>query len=209
MFPSLRRAVGAPVLAAALLVLTASCESNAVRYGQVSLGLTDAPGDVLQAVVTIEQIYVQPGGDSGASRFVIRDTPFTTDLLTLVDSTAVLLEDVDVPVGSYGQLRFVISGGFIAVEQPGGDTAIYASSPTYAGLPEGVVVTGQLQMPSYAQSGLKVQLPSSAIVIVEDSLVVITVDFDVAQSFGQAAGGSGTWVMTPVVHALPPEPPAP
>lgn len=137
---------------------------------------------------------------------MLRDEDLTTDLLTLVGTTQALIDSMAVPVGTYGQLRFVISGGYIEVENTGGTTSIYASSPTYAGLPAGAVVAGQLQMPSYAQSGLKVTLPAGAIVITEDDLVILTIDFDVSQSFGQAAGGSGNWVMSPVVRAVVPAP---
>jgi len=92
------------------------------------------------------------------------------------------------------------------VEGEAGATTIYASSPDYAGLPAGAVVGGTLVMPSLAQSGLKVNLPDDAVVIGEDEVVTLVVDFDVAQSFGQMAGGSGSWVMTPVLHAFVPVP---
>ena len=88
-----------------------------------------------------------------------------------------LIEDVDIPDGRYGQLRFVVSGGYIVVEGEGGATELYASSPSYAALPAGAVVTGS---------------------------VSLVVDFDVAQSFGKLAGGSGQWVMRPVLQAFVP-----
>jgi hypothetical protein len=204
---SIRRFASSGLAAAFVVLLAASCDSpDAARTGALSLSLTDAPGDVVTAVITIDQIYLQPGTDEDGSRFVISDEQVTTDLLTLVGRTQLLVDSLQVPVGSYGQLRFVISGGYIEVEQAGGGTSIYASSPTYAGLPEGAVVAGSLTMPSYAQSGLKVTLSAGAIVIPEDGFVLWVVDFDVSQSFGQAAGGSGNWVMTPVVHAVVPTP---
>jgi hypothetical protein len=67
-------------------------------------------------------------------------------------------------------------------------------------LPSGARVAGELQMPSLAQSGLKVDLPGGAIRIEGDQRILL-VDFDVAQSLGHVAGGSGRWVMHPVVHA--------
>ena len=57
------------------------------------------------------------------------------------------MNDAVVPPGTYTQLRFVITGGYIDV---GG--VIYASSPDYEGLPE-ATVGGKLQMPSYAPPG--------------------------------------------------------
>ena len=204
---SIRRFATSGLTAALAILLAASCDSpSSPRTGALSLSLTDAPGDLVTAVVTIDQIYLQPGNDSTGGRFVIRDEDLTTDLLTLVGTTQALVDSLQVPAGTYGQLRFVITGGYIEVEQAGGGTLIYASSPTYAGLPAGAVVAGTLHMPSYASSGLKVTLPSGTIVIAEGGFVQWVVDFDVSLSFGQAAGGSGNWVMTPVVHAVIPTP---
>ena len=197
-----------PILIAAFLIGgLASCSSSTeVRTGQISLLLTDAPGDVVSAVVTIDQIYLQPSDDEeNEGRIILRDEDITTDLLTLVDDLEELIADFDIPVGTYRGLRFVISGAYIEVEQEGGTTKIYASSPTYAGLPDDAVVDGSLQMPSLAQSGLKITLPGNAIVIEEDEEVTLIVDFDVAASFGQLAGGSGNWVMHPVIHASVPD----
>lgn len=175
--------------------LGACSDSTGVQPGKISILLTDAPGDVKAAVVTISQIYLQ-----GSDRVVLRDAPVTIDLLTLANSTAMLVDEATVPAGTYSQLRFVITDAYIEVENGDGTTNIYASSPSYAGLPSGARVAGELQMPSLAQSGLKVDLPGGSIRIDGDQRILL-VDFDVAQSFGHAAGGSGRWVMHPVVHA--------
>ena len=203
---SIRRGLAA---ALALSLAALACDSpTGLRTGTLNVYLTDAPGDVLSAVVTIDQIYLQ--GDSGDAegRIVLRDEDVTTDLLTLVDSTQALIEGAEIPAGRYGQLRFVISGAYIVVEGEAGATEIYASSPTYAALPADAVVTGSLQMPSFAQSGLKVNLPGDAITVAADGTVSLVVDFDVAQSFGKLAGSSGQWVMTPVLQgSIPPTAP--
>jgi hypothetical protein len=211
---TIRRSVVAVATAAFVLVAGVSCDSpTALKSGKLSLLLTDAPGDVVKAVVTIDQIYLQASADSAnpSGRIILRDADVTTDLLTLVDSTQSLIADVVIPAGSYSQLRFVISGAYIEVEgDVAGTTTIFASSSTYAGLPTGSVVGGDLQMPSFAQSGLKVQLPGDALVIGDDASVTLVVDFDVAQSFGKAAGSSGRWVMSPVLRGMAPTPtPAP
>ena len=186
-----------PLAAAIALGTFSACsESTGVGSGKISILLTDAPGDVKAAVVTISQIYLQ-----GSGRVVLRDEPVTVDLLTLAGSTATLVDEAIVPAGTYSQLRFVITDAYIEVENAGGTTSIYASSPNYAGLPSGAHVAGELQLPSFAQSGLKVDLPGGAVTISGDERVIL-VDFDVAQSFGHAAGGSGRWVMTPVIHAI-------
>jgi hypothetical protein len=110
------------------------------------------------------------------------------------------VSDAVLPAGSYTQLRFVVSGGYIEVENEDGSTSIFASSPDYEGLPESATVEGDLQMPSFAQSGIKVNLPGGAVEIAGDQKVLL-VDFDVSQSFGHQAGQSGKWVMQPVLKA--------
>ncbi|MCH7639060.1 MAG: DUF4382 domain-containing protein, partial [Bacteroidetes bacterium] len=101
--------------------------------------------------------------------------------------------------GRYHQLRLVISGGYIEVEDDDGGSTIYASSDDYAA-EQGVVAEGQLQMPSYASSGLKITLPNELAEIEGDQNIVL-LDFDVTESYGRQAGNSGMWVMHPVVHA--------
>jgi hypothetical protein len=188
-------------LAAVLMLPLLGCGSDpeTPTQGKVSLLLTDAPGDFKQATVTITQIYLQ--GEGGTGRVVLSDTKTTTNLLTLVNKTQELVKDAVVPTGTYSELRFVISGGFIEVENADGTTSIYASSPTYEGLPAGARVAGDLQMPSLAQSGLKVKLPGDEKLTITGEQKILLVDFDVAQSFGHDAGQGKKWVMHPVVEA--------
>lgn len=179
-------------LALSLTLLALSCSSGGAGAGRVTVLLKDAPGpDVRSAVVTIAEVDLV--GDAGA--VVLRDTPVTTDLLTLATDVATLVDGAAVPAGTYSQLRFVITGAYLDV---GG--TLYASSPTYEGLPQGAVVGGQLQTPSYGQSGLKVILPDGGLVV-GDAGETLVVDFDVAQSFGHGTGQADKWVMHPVVKA--------
>ncbi len=178
-----------------LAVLGCSDSSDGNGSGQVSVVLTDAPGDLQAAVVTIDEIYLQ--GSDG--RTVLRDRDTTVNLLTLANDAATLVHEAIVPAGRYEQLRFVISGAYIAVKGDGGATTIYATSPDYAGLPAGAVVTGELKAPSLAQSGLKVQLGGDDSFVVTEDASIVLVDFDVSQSFGHVAGNSGSWVMHPVI----------
>ncbi|HEX8908088.1 MAG TPA: DUF4382 domain-containing protein [Anaeromyxobacteraceae bacterium] len=176
-------------LAASLALFAVGCGGG--QTGKVSLLLKDAPANFSAAVVTISEIdLVGSGGTT-----VLSTTKTTTNLLNLANDTAKLVDGVDVPVGTYTQLRFVITGGYIDV---GG--VIYASSPTYEGLPQGATVGGELRMPSYGQSGLKVDLPGGAVTVGTAGKVLL-VDFNVSQSFGQDAGASGAWVMHPVMQA--------
>jgi hypothetical protein len=189
----------AAVTAGAVMLATSACGDSpmATQNGRLTLLLTDAPGDFKKAVVTVSEIYLQGAG----GRVVLLDQPVTTDLLTLANSTAELVKDATVPAGSYQELRFVVTGGYIEVDNGGGASSIYASAPNYAGLPAGAQVTGELQMPSFAQSGIKVKLPGDGGVTLGSEQKVVLVDFDVSRSFGRAAGNSGRWVMSPVLEA--------
>jgi hypothetical protein len=161
---------------------------------RVTVKLTDAPGDMKAAVVTIKEVYLQ--GEDG--RVTLRDTPVTTNLVSLANDTADLVKDAIVPEGSYSEMRFVIDGAYIEVEQDDGSSLIYATSADYAGLPEGAQVAGILQAPSYDSSGLKVKWAGNIEVTGEQK--VLLVDFDVAQSFGHETGNpNGKWVMHPVI----------
>lgn len=179
-------------LAATLPLAACGDGTNVGSAGTVSLMLTDAPGDFTQAVVTIERIEMVGDGEP----LVLMDEPFTTDLLTLSNDVASLVEDVTVPAGAYSQLRFIIPEACIGVEQDDASEHIYASS----GFDACGAADGSLQLPSFDQSGLKISLPGGSIDVDGDAHILL-LDFDVSESFGQQAGASGMWVMTPVIRA--------
>jgi len=186
----------------AVALLGAGCVERAVEPGAgapatLTIHLTDAPGDIQAAVVTVAEVYLQGTG----GRTVLRNTPYTVDLVSLATTSTVLIENVSVAAGTYPQLRFVVTGAYIAVEDAGGGTRIFASAADYAGLPPGAVVDGELQLPSYATSGLKVQLPDGGLELPTSGTMSLLVDFDVSQSFGHEAGQPGKWVMHPVITA--------
>jgi hypothetical protein len=182
------------LLAGAAAVL-ASCSDGAGPGGTTALSikLKDAPGDVQHAVVTIAGINLM--GSNG--KLVLTSTSVTTDLLTLASSTADLVSGADVPSGTYAELRFLISGACLVVENESGGSDIYATDG-YDATPCGGAATGVLQAPSYAQSGLKVTMEAGALTLTGGEKILL-VDFDVSQSFGHATGQSGQWTMHPVM----------
>ena len=149
--------------------------------GTLTLMLTDAPGDLTQAVVTIERIELVGDGQP----LVLRDVPFTQDLLTLSNDVAALVEEVTIPGGTYAQLRFIIPEACIGVEQEDESELIYASNgfecPDEDEMPQ--EADGTLVLPSFEQTGIKVDLPGGALQVDGDSHILL-VDFDVSQSFG-------------------------
>ena len=193
--------VAAFVLAAMLPLAACDDGITSAESGPVSILLTDAPGDVQSAVVTIEEIYLQGSDDENGGRVWLMDEAVTVDLLDLTNTAIELVGEVEVPAGTYAQLRFVISGGYLEVAGEGDETQIFASAPDYEHVPEGRTVDGALQMPSYAQTGIKVNLPNGAVQVSSTGRILL-VDFNVAESFGQEAGASGMWVMNPVIHAV-------
>lgn len=196
-FQSFRRAVA---LVAGLAGVLSCADQSGPGLASISVVLKDAPGDVTAAVVTISEINLQGSGGS----LSLSTTPVTTDLTTLATDVISLVDGVTIPAGTYTQLRFVITGAYIEVENDDGSFSVYASSPDYAGLtefPDHGPVEGSLQMPSFGQSGLKVILPGNALNIGDGGQELLVVDFDVQQSFGHQAGNSGQWVMHPVIKA--------
>jgi uncharacterized protein DUF4382 len=192
--PRKRLLIGGSLTALAALAL-AGCGNTQGPSGTTSLSvvLKDAPGDLQKAVVTISEIDLV--GSGGVQ--VLMQTPTTTDLLTLATNTATLVQGAEVPSGTYTELRFKITGACIAVDNGAQPSLIYATTG-YDATQCGSGTPGLLQAPSYAQSGLKVTMAANALSLTGTQKILL-VDFDVSQSFGQQAGGSGDWVMHPVV----------
>lgn len=182
-------------LLAAVVALGACGSSEPDGPGSMSILLTDAPGDVEQAIVTIERIEIV--GGSGGPR-VLTDTPWTGDLTELTNDFVTIVDGAVLPQGNYSQLRLIISEACIAVESDGGPDEVYASPGT--SLECDGTLAGDLQMPSFQQTGIKV-IFQGAIEVGSDQMIVL-IDFDVEESFGKQAGGSGQWVMNPTIHGV-------
>lgn len=183
-------------VALSLPLLAGACDAGTDSdFGEITLQLTDAPADaVVEAWVTFTEIYLQSeSGDedpAGGRVFLMDDGNESHELTRLANAVTALVEGVEVPTGTYGQLRVVMSGA--CIETSSG--AVYASAESYdlCG-----ARTGELRMPSMQQSGAKVLLNGLQ---VTGGQHILLLDFDVSESFGHAAGQSGAWVMTPVIH---------
>jgi len=184
------------VAALALGACSDGTGSNGART--VTIRLHDAPGDLKEAWVKVDQVYLQgtTPADSVSGKVVLLNTQ--SGWLNLASLTggnfATLVNNAQVPAGSYSQLRFVVCEAYVVTR----DNQVYATQG--ATLPAGVTSTGTLQVPSGCQSGLKVKLPGGSVDLAEASQI-LSVDFDVSQSFGHVAGQSGKWVMHPVMTA--------
>lgn len=187
-----------PLLAAFAM---AACDGGTGGNGsaRVSIRLTDAPGDLKEAWVKIDRIYLKGGpADSaqGGSVDLLTTATGWVDLLTLSGGrTSELVNGATVPAGTYSELRLVVCEAYV-VEKDGD---VYATND--AELPAGVTADGQLHIPSGCSSGFKIKFKTDEPVTLESESTIMTVDFDVSQSFGHQAGNSGRWIMHPVLHA--------
>jgi hypothetical protein len=194
-------------MALALTVPLAACDGGAgvQSPGTFTLLLTDDPA-FDEAWVTIESIDLVGSDGGGIVNLLPGDAdgawePPTVNLLELQNEVLTLVEDHPVAGGFVTQLRFVMSGGCVVMglAEDGtrtDETEVYASD----GYEVCGDATGRLQMPSYGQSGLKVQLPGGG-VEVDGNRTIVLLDFLVGDSFGHIAGRSGLWAMHPHIVA--------
>ena len=162
--------------------------------GRLTIRLTDAPGDVKEAWIKIQQ-FILFSTDSMNNRITL--TPTQTGYINLLAlSGGQVLDIVDkalVPNGTYPNLRLVLGDAYVILN----DGRVFATPG--AVLPNGVTAAGELKCPSCAQSGFKVNFTNAGLIVNSSSFV--TIDFDVSQSFAHEAGKSGKMIIHPVLHA--------
>jgi hypothetical protein len=180
----LRRGSNAPTL-------SETGQPGGIRTPSNALEATPVSCPFQAAGVTIDEIYLQ--GEGG--RTTLRSETVTIDLCDLGNQLLSLATDVQVPAGTYQEIRFVVSGGYV---QDPADGSVYATAG-YALPAELAPADGTLQTPSWDASGLKVNF--SQPLTVDGAQKVVALDINIGQSFGKLAGGSGQWVMSPVIQA--------
>jgi len=185
------------------LLLMTGCDSSTTDpddlgegNATLSVWLTDAPGDVANVWVEVENVILV---GSGGQLSLLDEASELINLMELRDSTMPLVTDAEVEIGTYGQIRFLIGGAVL--ETTDGQVFVRGGAEH----PQGLAATGNLQCPSCSQTGIKVRIPSG--VELEAGSNGLLLDFDVTQSFGRQAGQSGMWVMRPTIQGVlaPPE----
>jgi hypothetical protein len=178
---------------AGLSVALAACDGTGPeRPSGVTLLLTDAPGNVDEAWVKIDRVYMQ--GTGGQTDLLPAQSEWIELTSLAGHATATLAEGIATPPGTYGQMRFIITEAYLVSGEK-----TYA---TLAAQDNGIEADGILHIPSVQQTGFKVSMPDGGFTVPEaDIPVTIVVDFDVVESFGQQAGQSGRWVMRPSLRA--------
>ncbi|MFP4229347.1 MAG: DUF4382 domain-containing protein [Salinivenus sp.] len=174
---------------AGLLLVGCDSGSSGSEGGTLAVNLTDAPGDITQAEVTIERVTAVPVEDTsdgdategGVS--VLTDSSFTVDLTTLQDGVTELLGEVQLEPGAYSQIRLKTAReATVFYEDDNGDE-----------------VEADLTLPSAEETGIKVNFDPVELDSPEDRAEV-TLDFSVEESFVES-GQTGSYIFKPVVDA--------
>ena len=163
-------------LIAAGTLVVAGCDSlGSDSGGRIRVEMTDAPlDDVAEARITIQRVELL--SDDGAV-ITLSDEDQDFNLLELQNGLTATLADVEVPEDEYNQIRILVDEDATLVFNDGSEE--------------------ELKVPSGSQTGIKVLFPSFEIND-ESDLVVLTIDFDVEDSFVDA-GASGKFLFKPVI----------
>lgn len=189
------------IACAATLLMSACGESTGPEgMARVQVHLTDAPADYLAvAEVCISQVYLQPGEGEGSLRTVLWEkgegAAQCFDLLELQGVSAAITPSVEVPPGTYAQLRLIVESASVTL----------AEDYTFS---DGVETKRDLSVPSGTETGIKVQLLES--VFAEATVLTeITVDADVNLNFviqgdPETPAGIQGVLFTPHLVEIPP-----
>jgi hypothetical protein len=188
---------GALVLALALGACDDSATSGPGR-GQLTIQLTDAPGDLTKAFIKVDHFVLIRSEDDTSSIGRIELEPDEAGFIELIalagGKLLNVVDEADVPEGNFVELRVVIDEAFVELK----DGRVFATPG--ADLPAGVESDGELKCPSCSTSGFKVKFTNEGGLFVSDNTIVV-LDFDVNSSFVHEAGRSGKLIMHPVLHA--------
>jgi len=176
------------VLASAGLLLT-GCDSNESSGGTMAVKLTDAPGDILKAEVTIERVSAvrssntSSGGATEGGTSVLSDSAVTVDLTRLQGGVTELLGEVQLDPGTYSQIRLKTARqAVVSYENENGDST-----------------EADLRLPSANETGIKINFEPVNLES-EGDRAEVTLDFSVEDSFVEG-GTMGTYIFKPVVDA--------
>lgn len=162
----------------------AACGGDNADTGTMSLHLTDAPVDAAsKVVVEFTGVELHQGGAS-PQRFHF-DEPRQIDLLALTGGeSTLLLDEITLPAGRYGQLRLLVNAGKEA-------------SDSYIELDDGG--KHPLFIPSGNQSGLKL---NQGFEVPAGGHASFTIDFDLRKSVTKPEGLDGAYILRPTLRLI-------
>jgi hypothetical protein len=145
------------------------------EYGNMTVKMTDAPGDYHEVNVDVKSVDVHTdhGGWISLSTQV-----GVYNLLDLQNNiTTVLATGTHIPAGKVSQMRLLLGSNNSVMLR---DSTIHA-----------------LKIPSSEQSGIKINVNS---VIPPGGIVTVTIDYDADKSVNME--GNGSYIMKPVIKVL-------
>lgn len=160
---------------AAVMAFATSCDKNKGE-GKMTVQMEDAPYDAEAVFVQVLEVRVQYEDESiGNDGWVSLPTKVGTyDLLELQNGiTAILADDVTIPVGRVSQMRLIL----------GTENSIVIDGTTY-----GLLTSSQ------TNTGLKFNVNAD---IQNNENVIVLIDFDVDNSV--VLQGTGSYLLKPVI----------
>lgn len=175
-------------------LLLVGCDSTTSDSGSLDVTMSGSStktlskqttaSDVDTARVTIERLSIVPADQSSESGgpeigvTVLTDSNFTVDLRDLQAGIDAVLPTIDIPTGTYSQLRLVTT-----------DKAEVSFTNT-TGTEEVMIASGQ-------QTGLKVNFSEFTVASADDR-VEMTINWNVTESL--KGSGSGEYTITPKIN---------
>lgn len=157
-----------------LLLLAACGGQGAENSGRAEVLLTDAPASEADSLpVTFSRIELVSEAEGVMS---VEVEPQTIDVLTLRNGGLEVLGEVDLPAGTYHQVRLVVDEAEITFV---GGAEVY-----------------EVQVPSGAQTGLKINIEPALIVEANQTSRVV-LDFDAERAVVENPPGSGNYILEP------------
>lgn len=133
--------------------------------------------------VTFGRVDLVPAEETGGGVITVYDgEPVTYDILSLTNGTTEELgQAVDVPPGTYHQIRFIVESAKLSFC----DDAEPASCEEF-----------DVFVPSGAQTGIKVNV-QPPLIVADGANQTLIVDFDVARAIVETPPGSGNYLLKP------------
>lgn len=188
------------LLTGALLVGVAACENDlsTPEATEVSLVLTDAPGNVAHLWVDLSRAFLVADDGSEVALLTEDEAPGVIDVASLDDGeTVALIQNVAVPSGEYDDLMVVFDGA--ALETEDGEVLVHGDIT----VPGGRTATGTLECPACGDDGaVATVVPrtgGSGIGLAGGS-VLFVLDFDLPRSVTPPPPEGGDWALDPMLQ---------
>jgi len=147
--------------------------------GLLKVSITDAPfpGDLVEsATIVIREVRARDTDQGGWQ--VLFEGEREIDLVPLTGGIAQTLVEIEVPPGTYDEVRLIVDAGTVVLKEE----AFVVSGLTYPDSHTFSTDNGNLRFPSGSQSGIKVKVENDIVVTTQLS-GDLTLDFDLAKNF--------------------------